>query len=701
MKYIVTLLFSILALYSRAQMQITTYNSGSSFSSIKVDTNNNIWAGRSNGVFYLNKLANPAAPQFTPIAGTSNFNVQALAVDNNGNVWAGHNGLGNNTAGGGGIERIPFNNPGGRQHYAPDRDAECFTFLARDGIATLNCFGLTVDPNGTVWSAHRYHDLTSPPNYILTPGTFSYKTAQSTTFQSVSTWQDYRTNNEAPELPYPAYTCNPSISQTSQTRNVYSVASGGNEVWVSVAAYTSKGLLSMPARLLKYNLNGTYSNTAVTMSTIGLPQQGYFNGIYVAPNGDVWTTISHGKGFAVRRNGTWKYVSTTNPQMSCVFPLGSGTLMNGNAIWGNKLGQVFIGTNNGLIVYRGTGPVDSSKSYSLYTTATHGLISNQILAGASEKDSIQWIATSNGIMSSTLSSNYPYSQDTLDYHYCNNPTIDSIENILSQNVTNRKDYHEFRVETPICSLGGPNGSKCNAQSIYRLIVQNANLNIPTPWDFPLDLPSPVLLRNADKAATTLMVNQYINAPNPPWYSSVGTNRVTHISDVLSLAYSLHQIFTPRTYPFVQRAEKLAGYLPDSQQSQANPASVVQCGTYKLYSSQLYIFGNIIYDYSIDDEPTCGDKLGNIHYNEVWVFHDDQDLTVTNYTKGGHLLYPGRVKRKVIEECGVVKVITEGTGLQYCGDNEVGKRNAIANIIVGSILFKNIDYRLKKAFESIP
>jgi hypothetical protein len=389
--------------------------------------------------------------------------------------------------------------------------------------------------------------------------------------------------------------------------------------------------------------------------------------------------------------------------MSCAFPLGSGTLMNSNAIWGNRFGQVFIGTNNGLIVYRGTGPVDSNKSYSLYTAATHGLISNQILAGSSEKDSIQWIATSNGIMRSTLSSNYPYSQDTLDYHYCNNPTIDSIENILSQNVTNRKDYHKYRVETPICSLGGPNGSKCNAQFIYRLMAQNANLNILTPSDFPLDLPSPVLLYFADKAATTLMVDQYINAPNPPWYSTVGTNRVKYISDVLSPLYSLYQKALPNTgrVPFLQSAEELARYLPNSQQSQANPTSVVQCGTYKLYSSPIYIVSNILYDILIDNRPPCGDKVENIYYNEVWIFHNDRDLTITNYTKPGHILYPGTVKRKVIEECGMVKVITEGTGLQYCGDNEVGKRNAIANIIIGSILFKNIDYRLKKVFESIP
>jgi hypothetical protein len=63
------------------------------------------------------------------------------------------------------------------------------------------------------------------------------------------------------------------------------------------------------------------------------------------------------------------------------------------------------------------------------------------------------------------------------------------------------------------------------------------------------------------------------------------------------------------------------------------------------------------------------------------------------------LYPGKVFRSVVEECGKVKIVTIGTGLSYCGDGKPGEINAIGNIIVGSILFKNIDLRLKKAFSA--
>ena len=53
----------------------------------------------------------------------------------------------------------------------------------------------------------------------------------------------------------------------------------------------------------------------------------------------------------------------------------------------------------------------------------------------------------------------------------------------------------------------------------------------------------------------------------------------------------------------------------------------------------------------------------------------------------------------MEECGKVKIVTKGTGLNYCGDNFRGRMNAVGNIITGSIVFKNVDERLKIAFEA--
>ncbi len=87
------------------------------------------------------------------------------------------------------------------------------------------------------------------------------------------------------------------------------------------------------------------------------------------------------------------------------------------------------------------------------------------------------------------------------------------------------------------------------------------------------------------------------------------------------------------------------------------------------------------------------------YDPIWIFSDDQDKIITNYTAKGHILYPGKVERTIVEECGKVKVITKGTGLQYCGNNCRGSLMAKVNTILGKHLFTEVDKRLKSAFEA--
>ncbi|HUP10828.1 MAG TPA: hypothetical protein VM187_01405 [Niastella sp.] len=682
----------------RAQMQLSSYNSGTSFTCIAVDSNYNIWAGRSDGVYQLNKLSNPNASTFVALGGTANFNVQALAADHWGYIWAGHNGRGGSTAAGGGIEQIPINNPAGLTHYSPDRNAQCFTYLQRNGIGTLNCAGLAIDSNGSVWSAHKYHDLTSSPDYILTPGTFSFNNNATLGFVSRATYQDYINGADPGELPYPAYTCNPTPSQTPQSRNVYSVAAGKNEAWISVGPYVSKSGVSFPARVLKYNLDATYSGISADFATIGIPAGGIFNGLWLTPTGDLWVTISAGKGFAVRRKGNWTYVNTAN--LSCIFP--AGATISANAIWGNRLGQVFIGTNKGLIVYHGSGSVNSKSSYTLYTAATHGLISDNILGGVAEKDSIQWIATSNGIMSSTLGRNYPLNKDTADYRGCNLQPINEIEAQADQNVTGRKDYHLYRVETEVCTTTGPNGGNCNAEYVYKMMKANASYQAPTVWDFPYDVLSTPMLVAADKNTVVNMVYKNISAFDPATASQTNTKGgIKYISQVLDGAYlGLHLIAPTNTkIPFLSEYvdKDKRNYWMERQKAD-NPDSVVACGSYNLYNSPYLINDRIAYDLTVDN-VACGNKLHNIAYDQVWIYPNDKDLTLTNYTQPGHFLYPGKVFRSVVEECGKVKIVTVGSGLSYCGDGKPGEINAIGNIIVGSILFKNIDLRLKKAFSA--
>ncbi|HSH66638.1 MAG TPA: hypothetical protein VLB84_12810, partial [Bacteroidia bacterium] len=105
---------------------------------------------------------------------------------------------------------------------------------------------------------------------------------------------------------------------------------------------------------------------------------------------------------------------------------------------------------------------------------------------------------------------------------------------------------------------------------------------------------------------------------------------------------------------------------------------------------------IDFSHSMDDY--CGDKLLDVQYDPIWKFVDEKHKTIVNYTANGHVLYPGKVTTTVVEECGVVKTVVSGVGLQYCGDNCRGELMGIANSILGEHLFIQVNKRLQKRFE---
>ncbi len=701
----------ILLLPLTVNAQDRVYNTGQAFTCISVDSNYNIWAGTNKaGLYFLNKSVPPGPAQFQqlPAAGSINFNnfvFNSIAVDKTPYIWAGHSGSGGGFAGGGGIERVNINNTGDVKHYSPDRNAECFNFFQRDGLATLHCASLSLDSNGNLWSAHRYHDLTSSPDYILTPGSLSYKFAGSDLFFSKGTYQSYTSNTEPAELPYPAYTCNPTPTQTPQARSCDAVAAGKNEVWVAVRGYTVKRTQQfLPNRLLRYNLNGTFIAPAFTFQSVGIPAGGVFNGLHVASNGDVWVSASAGKGFAVRRKKNWIYM---DPQkIPCIFP--AGATIGSNAIWGNKLGQVFIGTSKGLIVYNGVGPVQSVSSYTLYTTSNSSLPTNQVNGGASEKDSVQWVATAGGILRSTFGRNYPAAADSADYTSCNNAVINAIEAQADQDLSARRDYHSYQVETVICTQTGINGNNCNAQYVYKRMKDSVRYTTPTVADFPYDNLKAALLRNiTDAELLTVVAN--VNG----WQLNMATGNpnggIRQIQQVLTAALKANYydcltcvqdgqlpfLFGEREYSPAYREQYAASV------ANVNPVRAISCNqVYKLYNAPNFFPDRILYRDIIRPLFGC-DALTSSQYDEVKVFADDRNMSITNYTDPGHFLYPGKVFRQVVEECGQVKIITIGSGLSSCGSNSAGRNNAVGNIIVGSILFKNIDLRLKQSFERTP
>ncbi|MFC7773877.1 T9SS type A sorting domain-containing protein [Flavobacterium sp. GCM10027622] len=405
-----------------------TYQSGTNFTSIAVDQNKAVWAGTDRaGLFKLDQSDTIVNTFQLTSLGTApvvnSLRIQTLAADKSGNIWVGHGGT-NTSNTSGGVERINATT-NEVQHLSPDRDARGFTFMERDGIGTLNAQQIAVDPNNKVWIAHRYHDLTvtGPPSssYILTPGTFSYRVADDYAgkFNSVGTWQDVISSNPDMGLPYPDYTYNPTPSQTAQSRTCNAISADRGYVWVSVFPYKEYNVENyLPSRLLQYTTGGQYVGFH-TVQSARFSLGGNFHGVYANNNKGVWaTTTIAGNGFSVLKNGIWYNI--TNPSI-----IPPGTRFNRAAIWGDSFGRVYMGTNKGLIVYDGSGYVDSPYSYTLYTkdpyTSPLGrsvhdpdMVSNDIIAGSIEspqKQYFSWIATTSGIMRAYL----PYG-DIMAYH---------------------------------------------------------------------------------------------------------------------------------------------------------------------------------------------------------------------------------------------------------------------------------------------
>lgn len=389
-----------------------TFQTGTGYTAIAVDQNHNVWAGTDRqGVYFLNQ-DNPDNTFTLTSLGTSptlaSLRIQTMAADKSGNIWVGHGGT-NTSNTQGGVERIAVAT-NAVQHLAPDRDARGFTFLERDGIGTLNAQQIVVDNNNKVWIAHRYHDLTSSPDYIVTPGTFSSRIADAygEKFDAKGTWNDIQNGRIDPAFPYPAYTYNPTPTQTAQTRTCNAISTNNYSVWVSVFPYIAHQTGdTFPSRLLQYSFDGTFLK-AYNVRDAKFSLGGNFHAVYAGNNRAVWaaTTLAN-NGFSVLKEGRWHNITS-----AALLP--AGTRINRAAIWGDVSGKVYIGTNNGLIVYDGIGPVEYETSYTLYTKVPYtsyrsihdpNMLSNDILAGVTEGEDrpyFSWIVTSSGIMRSFI-----------------------------------------------------------------------------------------------------------------------------------------------------------------------------------------------------------------------------------------------------------------------------------------------------------
>ena len=229
---------------------------------------------------------------------------------------------------------------------------------------------------------------------------------------------------------------------------------------------------------------------------------------------------------------------------------------------------------------------------------------------------------------------------------CNDdPVLDAINKITK---SGRSDYHKYEVETVVCdkSTGNPN---CTVQKVFDLMKGNKTYSTPIAVDFPEAL---------------------ITADVGNWETKIplfGSRLVFEVDD------------SP-----VEDCETVN--LPSGFGMAANLAAL---------ASVVASRGSTLPVYKFVKTASIGTA------NPVAQYIDASYYTVTNYTKPGHILHPGKVVRKVVEDCDKIKIVTVGFGESWAGDNPLGSAMGWFNERSGKVLFNNIDQRLIQAFNRLP
>ena len=729
----------------------TNFQTGRAFTAITADGNNNIWAGTtSQGIFFLNQTQQN--PTFSALAlGTNpvigNTRMTSMARDQSGNIWIAHEGI-NTTGGIGGIEKVNVTTLT-VQHFGPGINARGFSgYSEGDGIPTRRVQQIVVDPNNKVWTAHRFHDVTSSPDYIVTPGSISSRMANvDGPFTNYSTWNDWQTRNSGgimlERLPYPAYTYNPPITVTPDSRTVNAISVDSTFIYISVFGYNdSNGVFNstgnlvpttyLKPRIIKYTNEDTpqFVEEYTTQNARFNSQNGIFNSVYAKGNSGVWvTTPIAGNGFSVLKDNVWTNLNSSN------FPniIPAGTIFNTRAIWGNQYGNVFLGTNKGLIVYDGRGSVTEEKSYTLYNQERNGLISNNILAGTSETivddsedeldyKSSQWIATDNGIIRANIGSvptDDEYATDVAGS--TTNQSTNSSQNVNAKRVLAEMErrriltggdnsYHQYTIVTEICDKTRAYDANnvcvpCTQEHVYRTMQENSKFQIASPLVMSQDvMPNGFLLDLVDQdfidinATVNTKTEHIVNASDvfatssPSVQQKYNNSNSNWIPDLTTLpsAVSFQSYNKNRLYESQNNFNRSFGETIDKIECKNDK-------TYRLYNSPSFIGGRIIF--KPDTYFFCSYPLESVFYDPITMFVYDKTYTIINFTKQGHALDPGMVARSVVEVNNKIFVVTSGTGYHFCQGGLVGNSYANLsrrlNLVEGCIIFKNADIALKK------
>ncbi|MFT3682668.1 MAG: hypothetical protein QM791_20595 [Ferruginibacter sp.] len=307
----------------------------------------------------------------------ANVFINDIERDKKGGIWIAQSGT-SGTVGGG-------SNTAGGINYFPDQFDVTMQFYSVPGTTTggglvsRNVRSIFVDTVSLTAKADTMPQVWSAAATYIT----SNNTSTGGISAGVNSFQNYFYNKRWGLQVFPYV--NPFATGTPSCEAV-----GGNseEIWISVRQNfgLSQILRYSPAKNLSEwgGYLGAYDSTKIKGGVF--PVGFRVAAIFFDSEGKRWLGFLSG-GLRVMVRGVWKIVNDP-----AIFPAGAS--VNNNAIAEDDQGNVYIGTNAGLLVYDGNGDVDNISPYKLYTTAD-GLPTNNITGLAYDKAKGRMLMTSD------------------------------------------------------------------------------------------------------------------------------------------------------------------------------------------------------------------------------------------------------------------------------------------------------------------
>lgn len=398
----------------------TVFKRDTSFSCIAVDTAGTVYAGTQGQGLWRYKSGQWS--DFNGVFGKPAFvrsrMRQVIAVGTR--VWVANSGyvlyLGSGEAGNnnnfyGGVHSIASSNAASRKYY---RGRPVLGQMPNPGPPTRNILGVWVDSTGTAWSAGSYHDSLTYPAFLNYNARYHYAPGaigRNPNPGPVNSNDNYSFINAG--MPDPDITIGVGINYKDESwsigkrRTIRCITQVGNEMWAGSDGYTAVGGATFTAGILRYDLAGNYlgkwdeANTGIPFGTANTSSGPW--AIHYDSKGRVWINLMGTLGMAVYENGTWTHIGVPANTVP------AASVFQAHAIASSKGGQVYFGTNNGLLVYKGRGAYNSDTSYYVYNT-TDGLPGNFIRGIAVDKSGTVWLATGTGVVRMLMGDLFVFNQ---------------------------------------------------------------------------------------------------------------------------------------------------------------------------------------------------------------------------------------------------------------------------------------------------